>query len=132
MGLVGTREGFDLVVGGRLIPRHRAGAPCLFAGRGDTRMDMHRGHFDIEDRILERTPVRHAAIMTSVELRLSFAKIAIKPGAPCGRRHVLAAWLGLVSLPSRPSWREGRADERARLVACLKLNFGEGLTGVGH
>lgn len=62
MPLIRTSDGFDLVLGGRLILRHSSAAPCLFAGVGDARMDMHRGNFDIEDRLTERTPLRHAKV----------------------------------------------------------------------
>jgi alpha-glucosidase len=62
MPIIATGGGFDLVLGERLVLRHTADAPCLFIGRGDARMDMYRGNFDIEDRLTERTPLRHAAI----------------------------------------------------------------------
>src|SRR4051794_15357046 len=64
MPLVSTGSGFDLELGGALILRHRPEAPCLFAGAGRARMDMYRGNFDIEDRVSERTPLRHADIRT--------------------------------------------------------------------
>ena len=50
-------DGFDLLLDGRLILRHRSDAPCLFVGHGDARMDMYRGNFDIEDYVIERTPL---------------------------------------------------------------------------
>ena len=36
-----TADGFDLVLDGRMILRHRSDAPCLFVGQGDARMDMY-------------------------------------------------------------------------------------------
>ena len=60
--LTPTPSGFDLVIAGQTLLRHTAAAPCLFAGVGTARMDMHRGNFDIEDRLTERTPLRHAII----------------------------------------------------------------------
>ena len=57
-----TADGFDLVLDGRLILRHRSDAPCLFVGQGDARMDMYRGNFDIEDYVIERTPLAHAVV----------------------------------------------------------------------
>src|SRR4051795_11872578 len=60
-----TDNGFDLVLDGRLILRHRGDAPCLFVGQGDARMDMSRGNFDIEDYVIERTPLSHAVVSGS-------------------------------------------------------------------
>jgi alpha-glucosidase len=71
-----TSNGFDLVLDGRLILRHRSDAPCLFVGQGDARMDMYRGNFDIEDYVVERMPLAHAVISGS-EIAFSAA-----PGQP--------------------------------------------------
>ena len=60
-----TSDGFDLVLDGRLLLRHRSDAPCLFVGQGDARMDMYRGNFDIEDYVVERTPLAHAVVSGS-------------------------------------------------------------------
>lgn len=60
-----TADGFDLVLDGRLVLRHRSNAPCLFVGQGDARMDMYRGNFDIEDYVIERTPLAHAVVSGS-------------------------------------------------------------------
>lgn len=60
-----TTNGFDLVLDGRLLLRHRSDAPCLFVGQGDARMDMYRGNFDIEDYVIERTPLTHASVSGS-------------------------------------------------------------------
>ncbi|WP_230531135.1 alpha-glucosidase [Microvirga roseola] len=60
-----TADGFDLVLDGRLVLSHRDDAPCLFVGSGEARMDMYRGNFDIEDYVVERTPLRHAAVSGS-------------------------------------------------------------------
>ena len=54
--------GFDLLLDGRLILRHREEAPCLFVGRGEARTDMYRGNFEIEDYVVERVPLAHARI----------------------------------------------------------------------
>jgi len=71
-----TSNGFDLVLDGRLILRHRSDAPCLFVGQGDARMDMYRGNFDIEDYVIERTPLAHAVVSGS---RIAFSAA---PGQP--------------------------------------------------
>ena len=60
-----TSNGFDLVLDGKLLLRHRSDAPCLFVGQGDARMDMYRGNFDIEDYVVERTPLAHAVVSGS-------------------------------------------------------------------
>jgi sulfoquinovosidase len=60
-----TAKGFDLVLDGRLILRHRVDAPCLFVGHGEARMDMYRGNFDIEDYVVERVPLAHAVVSGS-------------------------------------------------------------------
>jgi sulfoquinovosidase len=65
MQILTTDGGFDLVHDGRLILRHRSDAPCLFVGQGDARMDMYRGNFDIEDYVIERTPLAHAVVSGS-------------------------------------------------------------------
>ena len=65
MQILTTADGFDLVLDGRLLLRHRSDAPCLFVGQGDARMDMYRGNFDIEDYVVERTPLAHAVVSGS-------------------------------------------------------------------
>ena len=60
--IVPVEGGFDLLLDGCMILRHRLGAPCLFAGHGEPLVAMYRGNFDIEDRVDERIPLRHAAV----------------------------------------------------------------------
>lgn len=55
-------DGFDLSLGGQVLLRHRPEAPCLFAGHGVPRVSMYRGNFDIQDRVEERLPLRHATV----------------------------------------------------------------------
>lgn len=62
LDLAPTPTGFTLSLAGRVILRHRPDSPCLFVGRGEARMDMYRGNFDIEDYLEERSPLRHAEI----------------------------------------------------------------------
>lgn len=62
MQLVETDGGFDLILAGRSILRHRSDAPCLYVGRGNPRVEMYHGHFDIEDNIEERVGLRHATL----------------------------------------------------------------------
>ena len=55
-------DGFDVVLDGRTVLRHRPDAPCVFVGHGDPLVAMHRGNFDLEDRVDERIPLRHGAV----------------------------------------------------------------------
>ncbi|MFC4174456.1 alpha-glucosidase [Microvirga sp. GCM10011540] len=73
-------NGFDLLLDGRLILRHRSDIPCLFVGHGEARMDMYRGNFDIEDYVVERTPLAHAEI-TGTDDGCDIA-FAAAPGLP--------------------------------------------------
>ena len=41
--------GFTLSVSGRVLVKHTEADPFVFAGRGNARMDMHHGNFDIQD-----------------------------------------------------------------------------------
>lgn len=73
-------DGFDLRLGGQLLLRHRADAPCLFVGRGTADFTMHRGHFDIEGHIEERVALRHVEIETIGDgWTLSFAAHSATP-----------------------------------------------------
>src|SRR5690606_2767668 len=45
-----------------LLIVHDAASPALFVGRGDARMDMYRGNFDIEDYVSERIALRGARV----------------------------------------------------------------------
>ena len=82
MPLVPTQGGFDLVIAGRLILRQTPDAPCLFVGVGHARMDMHRGNFDIEDRLTERTPLRWAELDGHVQGGDGRIAFAPAPGHP--------------------------------------------------
>ena len=58
-----TRDGgFDLMLGARAILRHRTDAPGLFVGRGEERMEMYRGNFDISDYVTARIPLVAAEV----------------------------------------------------------------------
>jgi alpha-glucosidase len=73
-------NGFDLLLDGRLVLHHRSDAPCLFVGHGEARMDMYRGNFDIEDYVVERTPLRHAEVSEAADgVEIAFAAAAGQP-----------------------------------------------------
>jgi alpha-glucosidase len=54
--------GFDLVLDGRPIIRHRADAPFCTIGRGKPEVAMFRGNFDIRDHVESSRRLRHARI----------------------------------------------------------------------
>ncbi|HET6469603.1 MAG TPA: alpha-glucosidase [Geminicoccaceae bacterium] len=54
-----TSDGFVLALAGRELVRHSAALPWLFVGQGRERIEMHRGNFEIEDRLVERVPLPH-------------------------------------------------------------------------
>lgn len=109
-------DGFDLVVGGLVIVRHRFDAPAFFVGAGRPLVDMYRGNFDIEDRIDERMALRHAAIDGDrialsagkgqpplLSLALVDGGLAIKAADPALNRF----WMRLVAEPGERLWGGG-------------------------
>jgi len=54
--------GFTLKLAGKPLIRHTPDAPFLFIGRGEPRVDMHHGFFDIEEYIAERVALRHVQV----------------------------------------------------------------------
>lgn len=90
MRLEAHADGFDLWLDGRLVLRHRADDPCAFAGRGEARMDMYRGNFEIEDYLVERIPLRHAILtQEGGSWRIALSALADEP--PILEFAVLAA-----------------------------------------
>ncbi|NVD41807.1 alpha-glucosidase [Ensifer sp. HO-A22] len=57
-----TANGFSLSLDGRTVLSHTADTPAIFAGRGEERMDMYCGNFDIEDYVIERVALAHAEV----------------------------------------------------------------------
>ena len=62
-----TARGFTLALEGKTLLRHSEDAPMLFAGRGEEKIDMYRGNFDITDRVSERWALRYAGAVSSGE-----------------------------------------------------------------
>ncbi|MGV1917789.1 alpha-glucosidase [Rhizobium sp. 22-785-1] len=62
MHLRNMANGFELTINGTPVLRHTAESPSIFVGKGQERMDMYRGNFDIEDYVVERIALRHAAV----------------------------------------------------------------------
>ena len=65
---------FLLSLDGRELIRHTASSPALFLGKGEERIRMYRGNFDVSDRVSERLALRFegmegkTAVFTSPEL----------------------------------------------------------------
>lgn len=55
-------NGFELTINDTPVLRHTTESPSIFVGKGQERMDMYRGNFDIEDYVVERVALRHAAV----------------------------------------------------------------------
>ncbi len=64
MDLICHPDGFELLLRGETVLRHRYDAPCLFIGRGDAHIDMYRGNFDIADYVSTRMPLPVATFET--------------------------------------------------------------------
>ena len=116
MPLVLREGGFDLVLDGQVILRHRPDAPCLCVGRGEPKVAMYRGNFDIEDRVVERTPLRHATVdggrvafsaqpgqPPRLTLVFTDTRIAFTGAAPDLNR----VWLRLYAEPGEHVWGGG-------------------------
>ena len=76
MALEAFESGFELRLGRQTILRHSAEVPCLFVGSGDPHVEGARGHYHIEDHVIERVALRHAEVAGDV------VRLAAHPGAP--------------------------------------------------
>jgi alpha-glucosidase len=116
MNLQSTATGFTLSIAGNTILSHSAEAPCLFVGQGDARMDMYRGNFDIEDYVVERSPLAHATVSGNtiafstapgqpVRLVLTVADGAIAFAAP--DKSINRIWLRVSAQKGEHVWGGG-------------------------
>jgi len=116
MNLQSTATGFTLSIAGHTILSHSAEAPCLFVGQGDARMDMYRGNFDIEDYVVERSPLAHASVSGDtiafstapgqpVRLVLTIADGAIAFSAP--DQSINRIWLRVAGQKGEHVWGGG-------------------------
>ena len=62
MNIIELADGFELLLGGRVLLRHRTSDPCLFVGAGTGRYHMRQGHFQVEDEVSARLPLAHAVV----------------------------------------------------------------------
>jgi alpha-glucosidase len=65
MRLVEHTDGFDLLLGGRAVLRHRHTAPAVFIGTGQPTIQMNKGNFRLADYVSSRLPLRHATVAHS-------------------------------------------------------------------
>ena len=124
MHVVERGDLIEVELDGRVILRHAPDAPCLYLGVGDPRLEMHRGHFEIEDYIVERLALRSATVSRAgEETSVAFAPGTGQPalltmpltgrGAPATlafRSHDPALnrfWLRLVAEPDEHLWGGG-------------------------
>lgn len=55
-------SGFEVILNHVLLFRHTKDYPVIFVGRGEEKIDMYRGNFDIKDYVIERIPLKYAEI----------------------------------------------------------------------
>ncbi|WP_257348184.1 alpha-glucosidase [Pseudalkalibacillus decolorationis] len=60
--VIEKKEGFEVRLDGRLVFEHSMNRPFIFVGSGEETIDMYRGNFKFEDYLIERVPLRYAAI----------------------------------------------------------------------
>lgn len=63
IGLEQRDDGFDLILGGRLIARHRSAAPFAYVGAGEPSVVMNRGNFKVDDYVVARIPLAQATVV---------------------------------------------------------------------
>jgi alpha-glucosidase len=75
MNIIELDDGFDLVLRGQVLLRHRQELPCVFVGRGEASYQMRQGHFHLEDYLSERLPLAHAQVRRDADgVHLTFAE----------------------------------------------------------
>ena len=114
--LVPAADGFDLLLDGRLLLRHRADAACLAIGRGEPLVAMDRGNFELEDQVEERIRLPHATV--------SGARIAFR--AEIGGPVLLEVQVGAAE------WRLHAAPRFNRLWLRLHAEADEHVWGGGE
>jgi sulfoquinovosidase len=62
IALIAADGGFDLILSGRTLIRHRPQSPFAYWGFGEADVAMNRGNFKIEDYVCARIPLTAAAI----------------------------------------------------------------------
>ena len=100
-----------LFLGERPILRHSAEKPALFLGRGEEKISMFRGNFEIRDRLSERLPLRflgaegdclrfaHPDLAGEYRLRFQERDGLLHLDGSCGDGRVNRLWLRLEAEP---------------------------------
>ncbi len=114
MDVTRRSDGFDVHFAGRHLIAHRHDAPFLHVGRGEARIEMHRGNFDIEDRVIERTALTTADITAGPDgWRIAFPGATLLLGGDDATARISFAiadpavnrvWLTLVAEPDEHVW----------------------------
>ncbi|WP_279614490.1 alpha-glucosidase [Vreelandella zhanjiangensis] len=63
MQIITKHDQLSVMLGGEALLVHRPDAPAFFIGRGQERMEMYRGNFDIEDYLESREALRHLTVV---------------------------------------------------------------------
>ena len=85
MPLIERADGFDVVIGGMTLLRHRRDAPCAYAGAGEPDVRMNHGNFRIDDYVVARVPLVDARIRS----RAGGAQIVLSAAGGAGPAVVL-------------------------------------------
>ncbi|MDE2304943.1 MAG: alpha-glucosidase [Gammaproteobacteria bacterium] len=82
MPVIERQDGFDLVVAGSTVLRHRRSAPLMFVGAGEPSVQMNKGNFRIEDYLVARVPLNHAVVERSAgRTRIALSHSPADPAA---------------------------------------------------
>ncbi len=116
LDLVEVEDGFDLLIVGREVIRHRTDASAFFLGRGRPDIHMYRGNFDIADRLDERIALRVAKVSNSgvtlcaaagqpvlLTLSLEVGRLILASSNPMFNRF----WMRIVAEPGEQLWGGG-------------------------
>ena len=85
MPLIEHPDGFDVVIGGVTLLRHRQDAPCAYVGVGEPDVRMTKGNFRIDDYLIARVPLVDARIT----VRAGGAQIVLSAAGAAGPSVVL-------------------------------------------
>lgn len=80
MQLIEHADGFDILIAGGALLRHRTASPCVFIGAGVPAVRMNHGHFQVSDTLESRIPLCSAVVSRAAgRVRVEFSP---EPGLP--------------------------------------------------
>ncbi len=94
MPVIDHPDGFDVVVAGLTVLRHRRSEPCMYVGAGEPSVRMNHGNFRIDDYLIARIPLTHSAVDRS-DSRVRIALAASPADPPAVRIEVEESGGGL-------------------------------------